>query len=232
MDIEKFVEIEGYPDYYITHSPPRVFRYRNGEYVESKQTLNSEKDRYWTTTLKTKDGRYVKRSIHRLLMLTFVPNPDGKEQVNHIDGNKSNNSMDNLEWATPKENAQHALRLGLKDRKACSKEVHQYSLSGEYLRSFVDATEASKETGIEATNIRLCTRGIRIVAGYTQWSWEKSDKIEPCKRKYVDYYLYNGVKYSSLGDLAATMGASNPSKVGVNWFKKDVRKGITTVYKE
>lgn len=51
--------------------------------------------------------------IHRLVAITFLPNPDNKAEVNHIDGNKSNNHLTNLEWATRHQNVQHAFRTGL-----------------------------------------------------------------------------------------------------------------------
>lgn len=64
--------------------------------------------------LKTSDakGKQVTLLVHRVLCLTFIPNPQGKQFVNHIDGDRLNNSLDNLEWCTPSENIQHAHDAG------------------------------------------------------------------------------------------------------------------------
>ena len=66
------------------------------------------------------NGKDITVRIHRLVAEMFVPNPDGKETVNHIDGNKQNNRADNLEWADRTEQLDHAYRMGLKvAKKGC-----------------------------------------------------------------------------------------------------------------
>lgn len=59
------------------------------------------------------NGKASKHYLHRLLAQTFIPNPDNKRTVNHIDGNKLNNSLTNLEWSTDSENIKHAYNNGL-----------------------------------------------------------------------------------------------------------------------
>lgn len=74
-----------------------------------------DKDGYEIVCLHKNGVAYWFR-LHRLIAKTFIPNPDGKPEINHIDGNKRNNSIDNLEWVTSSENKYHAFKHNLKEK--------------------------------------------------------------------------------------------------------------------
>lgn len=73
-------------------------------------------DGYICVTL-IKNGKTKFTGIHRLIASAFIPNPENKPEVNHKDGNKHNNSIDNLEWNTSSENKKHAFNIGLNPRR-------------------------------------------------------------------------------------------------------------------
>jgi hypothetical protein len=72
---------------------------------------------YHQVQLKFKDGKLQKCYLHRVVAYHFLDNPDNLPEVNHIDGDKTNNHVSNLEWCTRKGNAQHALKNGLLSEK-------------------------------------------------------------------------------------------------------------------
>ncbi len=80
-------------------------RYYDGEFKEAPQHLN---EGGYKLVSVTSNGKQWSLFVHRLVAKCFIPNPSNKPIVNHIDRNRSNNHVDNLEWCTPKENSQHA----------------------------------------------------------------------------------------------------------------------------
>ena len=110
---EAWKDISGYEGLYRISNLGRVERmYKHGG---SRFLKPSWRGRYLSISL-SKGNRKVNATISRLVAMAFIPNPDSKPQVNHIDGNRGRNDVYNLEWATPSENTQHAVDTGLRAR--------------------------------------------------------------------------------------------------------------------
>lgn len=90
----------------------KIFRKNKRGIVEAPQHGTGMNQRYLIVSA-MKNGRQKHLYVHRLLAKAFIPNPDNKPHINHIDGNPRNNDLDNLEWVTPKENVDHAIKIGL-----------------------------------------------------------------------------------------------------------------------
>lgn len=176
------------------------------------------KDGYMQVGLLTvsKTGQKKMRSwlVHRLVSLAFIENPSNLSVVNHRDGNKTNNSVTNLEWCTVAENVIHARRTGLRvggpSRKAIEMSIEvtrrpiiQISRSGEIVRRWSSVTEASASTGATVSAIcAACKRTTHTAAGYL-WCYEDdangvSEALESYKNGYGRKPVY---QYSLSGDL-------------------------------
>jgi hypothetical protein len=101
--------------------------------------------------------------LHRIVALTFIDNSENKEQVNHIDGNKLNNAVNNLEWVTNKENQIHKFKTGLGNN--FTRKIVQYDLGMNKIKEFNSIVEASKELKIGKTNIHGVITNYRKTAG-------------------------------------------------------------------
>lgn len=102
--------IKGYEEHYAVDRLGHVYSIKNGYPKEMKQTVG--KHGYCCVNLKDGERRKNAR-VHRLVAEAFIPNPQNKPHINHIDGDKKNNSARNLEWCTPSENSRHALQMGM-----------------------------------------------------------------------------------------------------------------------
>jgi hypothetical protein len=121
MKSETWLDIPGYEGFYLVSdsglvkSVSRVCssRWPSGRPVGERVLRPDPKGRYLMVVL-SKEGNKKWWAVHRLVALVFIPNPEGKPEVNHKNGNKHDATVGNLEWVTKKENHQHASKMGLK----------------------------------------------------------------------------------------------------------------------
>lgn len=106
---------------------------------------------YCWTSIKTVEG-WKSVFMHRLVALEFIPNPSKKREVNHVNGNKSDNRVENLEWVTKSENERHAWDNGLKESrknksvgKIKCKPVAKYSPGGELVKVYPSVNAAVRD---------------------------------------------------------------------------------------
>lgn len=119
------------------------------------------------------NGKTKTFMVHRLVGLHFLINPDNKPQINHINGIKSDNRVENLEWVTDSENKKHCYQCGLKDKNVLSKKVMMIDVNnGEVIREFNSANEASRIIGINQGSISNCCNGkCKSYKGY-KWKYK------------------------------------------------------------
>lgn len=143
---EIFKDIDNYEDLYEISNQGRV---RNK--ITGKILKPNIKNGYYYLIL-CKDEIHKHHYIHRLVASAFIPNPNNFSQVNHIDENKLNNNVDNLEWCTSQYNTNYSIHKR-------SKPVNQFSLDSRLLNTYKSTQEASRQTGINQGNIVQCCLG-------------------------------------------------------------------------
>lgn len=119
------------------------------------------------------NGKRKSYLVHRLVADLFIPNPNNKPFINHIDGNKHNNLVDNLEWCTRSENEKHAWKFGLKRDTATKGELHgMHKLSRknvEYIRNHHIRNGGNMKTGELARNFNVNPQTITDIVSERIW---------------------------------------------------------------
>lgn len=185
MENEVWKDVIGYEGLYQVSNFGRI-RSKKGIL---KQGIN--KKGYPYINIRDKYGKQKQMETHRIIALTFLPNPFNKAQVDHIDANKTNNNVNNLRWTTPKENSNNInslkkLRAIMKDKdflrkrwvarkerggKTAPKNIYMYDKSGTFIRKFESISEAAScFNGCNATISIAIDSKTRTAYGYKWYS--------------------------------------------------------------
>jgi hypothetical protein len=191
--MEVWADIEGFEGYYQVsnlgniRSLDRTIIQSNGQVRHfNGRVLKQKLDRYGYAVVmlrKRTEGVRKSATVHRLVAEAFIPNPDNKPTVNHKNGNKADNSAQNLEWSTRQENTAHAIRTGLIDIEHFRKDITRLAnekrkkrvmqiSNGNVVAVYDSVPEAAETMKIKYPQvIRDCCRGRRKAAYGYQWKY-------------------------------------------------------------
>lgn len=198
--MEEWKEIDGTNGVYEISNTGKV---RSNNYLghgsQKEIALQTDQKGYLRTRIYVGN---IRKSIkvHREVAKAFIPNPECKPEVNHKDGNKKNNCVDNLEWVTASENEYHAYANGLKEkaREHCKQMGKKFSreILSKYVEQrktqviaiaedgsvmeFESQREAAQQLGIQQPNIHKCLTGERKTAGGYKWEYATRE-VMPCQ---------------------------------------------------
>lgn len=161
--------VKGYEGLYSVTTDGRVIG------LKSKKVLKPSNMRGYQRVKLYRNACPKVYSVHRLVADAFIPREHDKYQVNHKDGNKANNSVENLEWVTQRENNIHAYVNGLNSTshaiEATKKKVVQSTIRGTTIKVWNSLSDASRATGVPIGNITHCCRGQIKHAGGFKWAY-------------------------------------------------------------
>lgn len=147
---------------------------RKGNRILKGRVLSCWYDKYnYARITLSKNGKVCKYLVHYIVASTFIPNPENKPYIDHIDTNPSNNSIENLRWVTQKENINNKLTIekmsGVNNHS--SKPVLQFSKEGELLKKWNCIMDIERELNICNSSISGVCKGKHKTAGDYKWCY-------------------------------------------------------------
>ena len=173
MTEEIWCPIKGYEGLYEVSDQGRVRSLKFGKERILKPSRNT--NGYLLVGLR-KNGEKKTYKVHRLVVQTFIPNPDNLQEINHIDEDKTNNKVQNLEWCDRKSNCNYGNRNKRISEKMTngklSKLVLQYSLDWKFIKEWKSLHDVERNLGYSSGNISCCCTGRRKNAYNFIWRYK------------------------------------------------------------
>ena len=126
-------------------------------------------DGYLRVDVTSKDGKKARVALHRLVALAFVPNPDNKPHVNHLNGDRADCRAENLQWATNSENQRHRRSVMCSGGNSGRREVVCLSTG----QTFDSLSEAARKTGNRIASVQECCKGKRKTTHGLEWAYKE-----------------------------------------------------------
>ena len=158
---EIWKDIKGYEGIYQVSNMGSVKRLNVRDSIgrtQSERILKARNNSGYLLVSLYKNAKQSNYNIHRLVAEAFIPNPENKPQVNHIDEDKTNNSTLNLEWVTAKENQNHGSSIERSAKNRCKSVIAIDVANGEY-NEYVSCKECAIKLGLSAGNINNVLKG-------------------------------------------------------------------------
>ena len=140
-----------------------------------------------------KNGKTQKYKIHRLVCTHFLPNPENKPYIDHINCNRTDNRVENLRWVTHKENMNNPLttqKIGNANSRTHKKPIIQFSNNCDYIKLWKSATDIERELGISKVSVGACCKNKphHLTAGGYKWGY--AEDYEKIPFKVFDLEIY------------------------------------------
>lgn len=160
---EQWKPIDGFPNYQVSNRG-RVMNLETGKVLKNRSNNHG----YPYVALPKGDGKSKNMLVHRLVAEAFIPNPLNLSQVNHIDENKRNNNVSNLDWVTASQNMRHSAH-----QMSCK--INQLTLDGELINTWDSSMQIERELGFNQGNIIKCCKRYKNYSHVGGFKWEYAD---------------------------------------------------------
>jgi hypothetical protein len=244
--IEEFKWIKGFEGLYKVSNFGRIYsvqrydklnRLRGGIFVSTRKTPFG----YIIVSL-NKDGKQYTFFLHRLVAKAFIANPLNKPEVDHINGDKTDNRVVNLRWCTKSENIRNPVTYAKMSDNAkknpvrgsknpFSRKVVQFTLNGDFINEYESTGDAAISTGISTFSIQKCALGKRKSGGGYVWKYTTEPIMRSKGRRAIGDGGTKIVQIDCKGNIIASFVSIQDAARKTGFYAENIGRAVRGIYK-